>query len=289
MKNNQVSQAISFNQLFKDSFPDTIAETTGNNKLDKVRWMFNKNEELVALTQDKELYYFYLDPTKKKILLDNNVDGFDFAGNRIYYCQAPNNIVWEIKDNNISTKRQIINQSIETNRENPAMKMIAYDEYRIAIIDSAGNLIIYNEEKETGEKTLEKIHEGVKDIQFSDDGKKLLFWTDNEIWLLMLRKWEVQPIREKNKVYLITRFSEPIKNVQWMDNYENVIFSVGNTIKSAEVDTRDRINIIDINTLNNPGRERQMFYNKQTQTLYFTEDNNLKSSLLINQTGILGF
>jgi hypothetical protein len=288
IKDDQAVEIIDFNNFFNERFFE-LTENNNPPTLEKIRWMFDEKEELVVLTEKKRLYYVSLDPNNKIKLLDENVLAFDFAGNRIYYCQSPNKIIWEIKDKDSATKKQIIHQSIDFDGENSVKKMIVYDEYRIALLDKTNNLIVYNEEKEKGEKTLEKVYEGVRDIQFSDDGKKLLFWTNNEIRLLMLRDWEVQPIRKKNNNILITRFSETINNVQWMDNYENIIFSVNNSIKSSEIDIRDRINIVDIMKTDRPLENRQVFYNKENQTLYFIDQEILKSLKLIDKGGILGF
>ena len=297
IKDDQAVEIIDFNNFFNEKFSESIEDNSplemedDNSplELEKIRWMFDEKEELVVLAKGKRLFYVSLNPNNKIKLLDENVLAFDFAGNRIYYCQSPNKIIWEIKDKDPATKRQITHQSIDFDGENSVKKMIVYDEYRIALLDKTNNLIVYNEEKEKGEKTLEKVYEGVRDIQFSDDGKKLLFWTNNEVRLLMLRDWEVQPIRKKNNNILITRFSETINNVQWMDDYENIIFSVNSSIKSSEIDIRDRINIVDVMKTNQPLENRQVFYNKENQTLYFIDQGVLKSLKLIDRGGILGF
>ncbi len=271
------------------SSPDSDVNSAKQFK--KVRWMFDKNDELVILNKDHELYYIYIEKPEEMILIDDQVSGFDFAGNRIYYTQLPNNIVWEIKNNDIGTKHQITNTAI-TSEKNDFVELIAYDQYRMAIITQERDLYVYNHEKEKAEISMNKIINGARDMQFSDDGKKLLYWTTNEIWCLMLREWKVQPIREKGAKLFITRLSQPIKNVQWMDNYENLLFSVGRTIKSASLDTRSHAHIVDVMTLEDDIGEREMFYNKASQRLFMitkqNENNTLQSALLINKTGFLG-
>ena len=261
-------------------------------QFEKVRWMFDKNDELVVLTKDHKLYYINIENPEKMILLDDEVSGFDFAGNRIYYTRLPNNIVWEIKNDNIDTKRQITNTPIPT-EEKKFLKLFAYDQYRIAIITEKEELYLYNNEKEENEISTEKLVDGVSDIQFSDDGKKLLYWTNNEAWLYMLRDWDVQPTRKKGEKIFITRFSHKLRNVQWMDDYENIIFSTGKTIKSASIDTRGHANVADIMELTEEIDERDVFYNKTNQKLFLlTKENKttaLQSMLLIDKTGFLGF
>jgi len=268
-------------------------ETTDfSSKFRKVRWMFDKNDELVILTDDHRLYYFNIEDPNNIILLDENVSGFDFAGNRIYYTQLPNNIVWEIKDDNTKSKKQITNTSISPN-DQEFLKLTVYDQYRVAVITHNNDLYVYNKEKEKGEMSLGKIMENADDIQFSDDGKKLLYWSSNEIWCLMLREWEVQPLRSKGDRIFITRLSNQINNVQWMDDYENIIFSSDKFLKSASIDNRDHSNIVDVIQLDRKIINRDLMYSKSTQRLFYINKQNdqsvLQSSLLIDKTGFLGF
>lgn len=261
-------------------------------RLQKVRWMFEKNDELVILTSDHKLYYFFLEDPEKTVLIDENVSAFNFAGNRIYYTQLPNNLVWEISGHDISTKRQITNISVASDQDE-FIKFIVYDEYRLAIINNKKQLFVYNEEKEKGEKIFNEIDGQVEGIQFSNDGKKLLYWTGNEIWALMLRDWDVQPIRKKSDRFMVTRFSQPVRNVQWMDNYENILFTTGEQIKSVELDTRDRINMVDVAYASDTLNERDFFYNKNNQIVFFRNKVGsvyfIKSAVLVDKSGFLVF
>lgn len=282
IKKDQLNNVTNLNDVFDKK--DVMIE--------KVRWMFDKNDELVILTSDHKLYYFYLDAPERTVLLDENVSAFNFAGNRIYYTQLPNNLVWEIKGDDSSTKRQITNISVASEKEE-FIDLIVYDEYRMALINNKKRLFVYNEEKEKGEKFMNEISADVESIQFSNDGKKLLYWTNNEIWTLILRDWDVQPIRKKNDRIMTTRFSQPIKNVQWMENYENILFTAGNQLKSAELDSRDRINIVDVAASSYDLDSRDLFYNKNNQVVFFKnkvgESYLLKSKLLLDRGGFLGF
>ncbi len=280
IKKDETKDALNLHKLFNKN------ENEKKN-FKQVRWMFDRTDELVILTTDHKLYYFDLSTPENKILLDEQVSSFDFAGNRIYYSQLPNNFIWEIKNNDINTKKQITHKAIDSNPD-LFNKLIVYDEYRIALINDKKELFVFNEEKEKGEVAVEKIYDNVQGIQLSDDGKKLLFWTDNEIWVLMLRKWEVQPLRQKGEKILITRFSQPIKNIQWMNNYENIIFSVDSYIKSAEIDLRDHVNVINVKNLENNLGNRDIFYNKDNQMLIFKNKKQLNSLILIDKKGFLG-
>ncbi len=303
IRKEQIEDPINLNEIFNGKETDAVAKTaTISTKktpdeikhdvsFKKVRWMFDKTDELVVLTENNELYYLNFNNPEGKILIDQQISSFNFAGNRIYYAQLPNNIVWEIKNNNIETKRQITSQSFPS--EGGSTELTVYDEHRLTIKnENNGNLFIFNEEKEKNEIITKNITSDTKGVQFSDDGKKLLYWTDTEIWFLMLRDWDVQPVRKKGDHELVTRFSVPLKNVQWMNSYENIIFSAGNKIKSAEIDIRDHINIVDIMESPRDFENRDFFYNKGSQTLFFRNQENeiniLKSIVIIDSLGLFG-
>ena len=103
----------------------------------------------------------------------------------------------------------------------------------------------------------------------SSDKKKVIELNDYEIWILFLE--------EEEKVFL-TRFSEKICQVLWLNDYY-LIFTVGgkcSKIKIAEIDDRDRLNIVDLAEFENP----EIFWDKNTKKLYvFSEE---KAYLLEN-------
>jgi len=200
--------------------------------------------------------------------------------------------VWEIKNDNIDSKKQITNSPVPIEGSD-FITLIAYDQYRIALITGQNELYVYNNEKEEGEVSLEKIMDNASDIQFSDDGKKLLYWSSNEIWCLMLRKWEVQPLRKKGDRIFITRLSSPVSNVQWIEDYENIVFSNNSYIKSASIDNRHHTNIVDVLDLGYTIEDRDLIYSKSTQNAFYLNHqenkNVLQSVLLIDKAGFLGF
>lgn len=85
---------------------------------------------------------------------------------------------------------------------------------------------------------MQEIATGVERFQFSDDGKKLLFVSTNEIGVYFTREWDVQPRRAENETLQIARFSEPIANTTWSEDYEHILFTRDNTLKIIELDGR---------------------------------------------------
>jgi hypothetical protein len=120
--------------------------------------------------------------------------------------------------------------------------LTSYDDKRIALFDRHGSGFLWNDDGEL-EPSLISIGSGIEGVQFSDDGKKLLFFTRDEVSVAFTRDWDVQPSRKKGEILQVTRFSSPLSEVQWSKDYEHVLFTLGSELKMVELDNRDRRNI----------------------------------------------
>lgn len=95
----------------------------------------------------------------------------------------------------------------------------------------------------------------------SSDKQKVVEVNEYEIRVLFL---------EKEEEVFIARFSKKIGNVFWLtDHY--LIFSVGDKIKIAEIDDRDKINIINLATFKEP----QIFWESKDKKLYVRSDKQI--------------
>jgi len=259
-----------------------------NNRIKKARWMFDEKEKLILLTEKRELYFFDYQKQNNELIAEN-VSGFDFADYNIYYSQLPNNIIWEVNQSNLKNKKQITSEVLNNDKRDTAFleEIIAYDKDRI-FIDTGTESLLFVRDKSQNITLSLKPKEKITGIQFSNDGKKVLFWNNNEAWYYMLRDWEVQPKRYLGEKITITRSSKPIKNIQWMDNYENIVLSDNNNVRSFEVDPRNKTNISDLITTEETLQEKDLLYNKNNQTVYYLDKNAIFSSILIDTSGFLG-
>ena len=87
----------------------------------------------------------------------------------------------------------------------------------------------------------------------STDKNKVVELNNYEIWVVFPNKEE--------RMFL-TRFSEKIGNLFWLNDYY-LIFTVGNKIKIAEIDDRDKLNIIDLAEFENP----EIFWDQDAKKL----------------------
>lgn len=95
----------------------------------------------------------------------------------------------------------------------------------------------------------------------SSDGHKVIEADKHEIWIDFLG--------EKEKTFLI-RFSENIGKVFWFNDYY-LIFNVGDKIKVAEIDDRDRLNVVDLVELKAP----EIFWDSLNGKFYVLSEGSL--------------
>jgi len=159
---------------------------------------------------------------------------------------------------------------------NPIPFQIKYEtEYAL---ETFQNSIFLKEDKNLyqfnpGSKTFEEISGETNGFKISPDGKKLVYFSDYEIWILYLKDaFEGQQKKAGDKVFLM-RVSEKIGDCQWLNN-NYMVFNSGNNIKIIETDDRDRINIVDLGELKNP----TLYWSNYDGKLYILSGGNLYSS-----------
>jgi len=253
-----------------------------------VRWD-PKEKDFLFFLKDSDLYRASISDKNYLHLIASSVAAYELSESNIYYAQSPAQLVYKSSLDGSSDKAQITYSFPKASPE-AISKLIVYDEKRIAFINSTGELFIYN--AGDNETYFRRLSDSVEGMQFSNDGKKLLYWSKNEISVYFLRNWDVQPTRAENEIQNITRYSEELKNIQWFKDYEHVIFSAGPRIKIIELDSRDHRNYMDLPTLENSSP--LVIYNNSLENLFFVDkasDNStaLYSIVFPEKAGILGF
>ena len=151
---------------------------------------------------------------------------------------------------------------------NSQLQLIIFSENKI-FLKTEGKLYFFDQ----GSQLFDKVSEEVREVKISPDSKKVVYFTDHEIWLLFLEKIEEQPQREKGEKIFLARFSEKIEDVFWYTSHY-LIFSVSDKVKTAEIDNRDKVNIYDLTGFSSP----EIFWNQYDKKLYILSQRNLFSS-----------
>lgn len=250
-----------------------LKELAQAENIQKVRWD-RENKDFVYYIADNSIYYLNTKNTEEKKIIANNVASYDLSSGFVYYFQIPSGIISRVNFDGTNSPEQITTTPPEKMND-PNYQITVYDQDRIALLNKSGELYIFNQ---GGKKDyFRSLSSGIDEIQFSDDGKKMLYFNEFEICVYFTRDWDVQPIRTEDEQKEITRFSKPVKNIQWTRDYEHVAFSVEDKLKITEVDNRSQNNIMDLLSLNDP--ESKIVSDLGENIIYFTDKNSGTSNL----------
>jgi len=195
--------------------------------------------------------------TEKYLSLENNFSD-DF------YISKPSYILY-YNDPIVLKQKQISQVPLADSRQ---YRIFAYSLSKIALLSGQKELYLFNPE----EKNFKLIAEGVENLQFTNNGQKLLYYTSNEIWAYYLEDILVQPNKLKGEKDLITRTSQKIKTAVWYPGTnEHIIYTVNEKTKIIELDSRDQRNTVDLFDY----EISQITYEPEEEKLYFVRDNKL--------------
>ena len=236
----------------------------------------------VNLSLNFSINSYFLIPAEAKRLEQANTtiknilaaDSFVFNGNKIFYLQPSDYILYKTDIDGF-------------NKEQISLNSLPPDIYKIGISPDQNFIFAIGKSNRLyllgfGEKIFKLIEIGAKNAEFAPDNKKLLYYTDSELWVMYLEKILIQPYKETGEKELITRFAEKIKSAIWYsEDNEHIIFVIGNTIKITELDGRGKRNTFDLLSAENFNSDNwnnpQMFYSAKKELLYFIDNNKLYS------------
>lgn len=268
----------------KTSF--NLNEFLEKDTIKNVRWD-PKDKNFLFFLSENSLYRANITDAKDVTLIANEVSSFDLSRSGVFYSQMPTELIFKSNLDGKGEKKQLTSDFPQTINQ-PNEKLIVYDDFRIVFINQNKDLFLYNKNSES--LTFKKLASSVEGIQFSDDGKKLLYWSNNEIFTYFLRDWNVPPIRTANENNSLTRYAENVKNVQWFKDYEHVIFNVGNQYKIIELDPRDKKNVMNLVQVSTP--DSIAIYNHSSELFFFTDQrdssNYINSIVFPEPTTFLG-
>lgn len=224
--------------------------------LHSARWDPMDNRAFFALSDGKLLR---ITPEETEMAqriqkLRERVMTYDLSGRTIYLLESGSDTLLSAPLGRQTLETEPLLPSIPRAGTFTSPKISVYDEKRIAVYNQDGSGYLINDDDGL-EPELHSLGSGLRGVQFSDDGKKLLFYTTNEISVIFTRDWDMQPARESGEVIQIARFSSPIFQPKWSRDYEHVLFAEDGDIRMAELDRRDRRNIV---TIDSQGADRQI-------------------------------
>jgi hypothetical protein len=201
-----------------------------------VRWD-PKDRNVIYLLSNTSLFRAELDLENAELLLTpiaNDVLAYDFTDDGIYLFTTKYQVLYDYDVHGTKFEELVSFDLPENTRD---VRLIAYDNHRLIVLDDENrDLYAYNK----GDNAIytKKLGTNIIGAHFSDDGKKLLFYSPFEIFTYFARDWDAQPVRREDELHSIIRFSQLIDNVHFSKDYEHIIFTVDNEIKITELDYR---------------------------------------------------
>ena len=119
-----------------------------------------------------------------------------------------------------------------------------------------------------------KISSSAEGFSFSSDDKKMVYWGNSELWVLFLDRKNDQPFQQKGDLVFLTRSSEKVSSIFWLTSHY-LIFNENSKIKVAEIDNRDKLNIVEFDSFSSISK---FFWNNNEKKIYLLDDNILYSS-----------
>ncbi len=180
------------------------------------------------------------DAEKRATLLASGISAYDLSPKYLYTLEKESGIVYRSAfGNEDEFSQDPVTLPLPAIQDAKSPLLTVYDEKRIAVYDPSGEGVLYND---SGERNPDIVSLGsnIEGVQFSNDGKKLLFFSDTDAKVLLTRDWEVQPARKTGDIIQVARFSSPLSSAQWTEDYEHIIFGIDKEVKIAELDSRDR-------------------------------------------------
>lgn len=229
-----------------DSGTEKLSDIAPGLVATNARWNAAGEEELLFIA-DQSLYRFDTIGSRTPRQLAENILAYDVTDNYIYTSHVETGAIARFRNDGTGENQTDIAPGMETSLLTGPAVLDVYDEERIALLERGEKkrLFFYNRGKDTI-YSFREIGKNIERFQFSNDGKKLLFASGNEISVYFSRDWEVQPRRTENETLQIARFSDPISNVSWTEDYEHVLFTRGTTLKLIELDGRSGRTINDL-------------------------------------------
>lgn len=233
--------------------------------VEKIAFVPTQKEKIVVLKQIRNsLVLFEADYMNKKIIspLGTNVSTFGVRKNSVVWLEHTG-AFWE-KSLLPNTQAQLLsNNAMVVDQETP------YEIFFLGenIFLRAGETLF---QWKSDERIFEEIFSQTKEISPAPDNQKIAVTNNSEIWIYFTNEEFEQPMRMQGEKLFLTRFSKKPENLQWIGSH-HILFSVGETIKIAEIDERDRINIIDIGQFPKP----KLFWSEPRKTLYLQSENKL--------------
>ncbi len=238
---------------------------------DLIDLQFTNNDKLMLQVGGKEqISYFELEIDRIPPLLTKakapqplikDALSYESSNGAIYYLDSSGDLYKT--DTSLTNNEKITSQAFDI-RQETKYKLYVFE--KAIFLQEGKTIYLFDQEKEI----FEKFSENINYIKISPDKRKLVYFSDSEVKILFLEEQNFQPRFNKGENMFLMRLSKSINDIFWL-NTDYLILITSNVLKIVEIDNRDRVNIVDIVTVENP----EIFLNRKTKKLYLLDRGNL--------------
>jgi len=190
----------------------------------------------------------------------NNVVAFTGRGNHVLWLDAGGTL--RQKDLASNNDAQVFQEAVFMPRKETAYELLIAGDTILIKEDTT----LFLHEKNTLKRR--EILSPVIEVAVGPGGNKVALRNQSELWVLFLKEETEQPSHQAGELLLLTRFSQPLKQLSWIDS-SYLLFTLGETIRGVEIDTRDRLNVVNLAFF----PDHEFFWNNEKGILYVLSEN----------------
>ncbi len=229
----------------------------GNTKKIKVD---SNNTNFVYILFENDLFKIDIQNNKKEKIAQKITNFYLTKDSIVYTTQFPANFYK--KEKNSEKIQQLTFNPISKLSDD--FKIIKNNSNPIGILNPNKNLLLFDYETER----FINLANDIKDAKISDDGSKILYRKNNEIYIYYLSA--TYPKKEPKETVLIGRFSDKIEDASWLNDNNNYIFlKLSEKLILTEIDLRGQRNSYKI-----AEQVKKYIYSESQKAVYFTTKNN---------------
>lgn len=225
---------------------------------------FDPKDEDYFIYQIGNSVYRFNPKTEKtpKLISREKIDNFNILNNDI--IALSNKKIVSLKD--LTEPEEVIFDGSFDYKEDSLYEILNIENY-LFLLEDKKNLYFFNKENKSFDLKLE----GVSEIKYTPFFNKILFYDDNKIWLMFLKKEDSPFFKEAYEIIELASYSNKIDNLKWLNGFY-FILTIDNEVFISEIDNRSNINIFNLDKDN-------------TSKIFF--DGNIKKIFLLDQKSFL--
>lgn len=232
---------------------------------------FDPKDEDYFIYQIGNSIYRFNPKTEKtpKLISREKIDHFNVLNNDIIALSNKNIIL--LKD--LTEPEEIILNGSFEYKEESLYEILIIENY-LFLLEDKKNLYFFNKENKSFELKLEALTE----IKYTPFFNKILFYDNNKIWLMFLKKEDSPFFKEAYEIIELSNYLKKIDNLKWLNGFY-FILTINNGVFISEIDNRNNINILKLDKENTS----KIFFNGNIKKVFLLD----QKSFLVSENKIL--